>query len=268
MKFFEENQHTQIIKGRYGYYMLNVHSPIGRALQFYGEHGENELSLMREFIREGTTVFDIGAHQGTHTLAFSRFVGESGNVVSFEPQRAMYQIAAGTVALNELYNVRLFNFAIGNKRNVVDIPIFNYKRPGHFSGMSIKQDIIGEKVIQETIDSLTSELGLDQNVSLIKIDVEGMEYQVLSGAENLISEARPTIYFELHGSNQHYLKIIDLLKSYQYKIYKSITRGFNPDNWFGYKEDRFKGGVDHNALAVPASINYVPKFVRDLEQIY
>lgn len=113
--FLKGNQHTQIIKGRYGYYMLNTHSPIGRALLFYGEHGENELRLMKEFICEGSTVFDVGAHQGTHTLAFARFVGPSGNVVSFEPQRTMYQIAAGTIALNELYNVRLFNFALGDK---------------------------------------------------------------------------------------------------------------------------------------------------------
>ncbi|MEB3277606.1 MAG: FkbM family methyltransferase [Lyngbya sp.] len=267
MKFFNENQHTQIIKGRYGYYILNIHSPIGRALQFYGEHGENELNLMREFIPKGTTVFDVGAHQGTHTLAFARFVGESGNVVSFEPQRAMYQIAAGTIALNELYNVRLFNWAIGDKHDIVEIPIFDYKQPGHFSGMSIKPGISGEKVIQETIDNLAYELGLTQNVSLVKIDVEGMEYQVLVGAENLISEARPTIYFELHKSNRYYSQIIQLLKKHKYKVYESITRGFNEDNFFGYKQDRFKGGVDHNALAIPINLNYVPKLVRDLKEI-
>ena len=250
-KYFEINQHTQVIKGRYGYYMLNTHSPIGRALLFYGEHAQNELSIMKDYIPEGTTVFDIGAHQGTHTLAFARFVGSSGKVVAFEPQRTMYQIASGTIALNELYNVLLFNFAVGNKREIVSIPIFDYKKPGHFSGMSITNEPNGEKVIQEKIDSLALELDFGSNLSLIKIDVEGMEYQVLTGAEEVISQNKPTIFFELHEGNKYRSQILDFLKRHGYKIFESVTRGFNPNNYFGHQEDRFKGGVDHNALAIP-----------------
>lgn len=251
MKYFEVNQHTQVIKGRHGYYMLNTHSPIGRSLLFYGEHAENELNVMKDYIPEGTTVFDVGAHQGTHTLAFARFVGSSGKVVAFEPQRTMHQIASGTIALNEIYNVLLFNFAVGNKREIVSIPIFDYEKPGHFSGMSITNEPNGEKVIQEKIDSLALELNLGSNLSLIKIDVEGMEYQVLTGAEEVISQNNPTIFFELHKGNKYHSQILAFLKRHGYKVFESVTRGFNPNNYFGHQEDRFKGGVDHNAIAIP-----------------
>jgi FkbM family methyltransferase len=268
MKYLVENKHTQIIKGRHGYYVINTHSPIGRALQFYGEHGENEINLLKNFIPKGSTVLDVGAHQGTHTLAFAKLVGNTGNVIAFEPQRSMFQIIGGTVALNELYNVRVYNFAVGEKRDTVKIPIFDYTRRAHFSGMKVTNQSDGENVIQVGIDDLITELAIDvDNISLMKIDVEGMEYQVLLGSKKLLSLQNLIIYFELHKGNQYYSQIIDLLRSNGYRIFVHTSPGFNPENFYGYEEDRFRGGVDHNAIAIHCGVQELPECIKELDEL-
>lgn len=133
--------------------------------------------------------------------------------------------------------------------------------------MSITNPEDGEEVLQIKIDDFAANLELNKNVSLVKIDVEGMEYQVLLGLNNLISKNNPVIYMELHSNNKYYSEIIDLVKKHKYKIYKHTTRGFNPDNYFGYKEDRFRGGVDNNAIAIPLSYKNIPSSVQQLDEI-
>src|SRR4051812_35923726 len=58
---------------------------IGRSLRLYGEWSEHELSCLRPYVPAGTTVIDVGAHIGTHTLAFAGWVA-SGSVIAVEPQ--------------------------------------------------------------------------------------------------------------------------------------------------------------------------------------
>src|SRR5882724_1205654 len=58
---------------------------IGRSLRLYGEWSEHELSYLRPYVPVGTTVIDVGAHIGTHALAFAQWV-VSGSVIAVEPQ--------------------------------------------------------------------------------------------------------------------------------------------------------------------------------------
>src|SRR4051794_14949270 len=58
---------------------------IGRSLRLYGEWSEQKLSCLRPYVPADTTVIDVGAHIGTHTLAFAGWV-KSGNVIAVEPQ--------------------------------------------------------------------------------------------------------------------------------------------------------------------------------------
>lgn len=122
-----------VIRGLHGTVCLNRYSPIGRSYLFYGEHSENELTFCRNFIPEGGRVVDVGAHQGTHTLAFSRAVGEPGAVVSVEPQRMMFQNILATAALNSLSNVHAVNAAVGAAPGHVQIVEYDYARQGHLA---------------------------------------------------------------------------------------------------------------------------------------
>jgi hypothetical protein len=82
---------------------------IGRSLNDYGEYSEAEVDLFRQFLTPGDVALDVGANIGAHTIPMAQIVGPSGSVYAFEPQRIVFQILCGNVALNELGNGALQN---------------------------------------------------------------------------------------------------------------------------------------------------------------
>jgi len=242
-----------VIRGRRGLFALNRYSPIGRSMMWYGEHGENELNFCAQFIEKGSLVIDIGAHQGTHTKAFSEMVGPAGFVYSFEPQRLMYLNMCATLALNSIENVCAVNLAIGDISGSVRIAEFDYHRRGHFSGMRISSENTGE-----LIDLLPLDQWLEskerRDVGFLKVDVEGMEIKVLQGCLNAIKTHQPIIYHEFHADDtEHGSALRDFHRMNGYEVFRHAPYGFNPNNFFAHEDDRFKGGQDHNVLAIPRS---------------
>lgn len=192
-----EGRLNVIVRSRNGLQCLNRYSPIGRSMMFYGEHAQNELNYCVQFIELGAVVLDVGAHQGTHTIVFSAKVGPTGRVFAFEPQRLMYQNTCASLALNSIENVSAFNVAVGNSPGKVRIVEFDYSKRAHFSGMRIAPENSGEEVPLITLDDAIPP-EVTENISFIKIDVEGMELAVLEGAGSIVSKSLPTIYCEYH----------------------------------------------------------------------
>lgn len=248
-----EGELNVVVKGRHGLTCVNKYSPIGRSYMFYGEHAENEIDFCRKFIPEGGSILDVGAHQGTHTLAFSKAVGSKGNVVSIEPQRQMFQNILATTALNSLSNVYAINSAVGENMGVARIVEFDYGQRGHFSGMSISEENTGETVSMTTLDDVVIQTEKLHRVDFVKIDVEGYELNVLKGSTQLIKQWQPVIYHEFHSDSSCKDGVIEFMKSVGYETYLHIPVGFNKDNYFGYPDDRFRGGKDFNAISLHAS---------------
>jgi FkbM family methyltransferase len=150
------------------------------------------------------TVLDVGANFGTFSLALARVVGPRGKVHAFEPQRIIFNMLAGSVALNSLTNVYCHHLALGDREGKVEIPQFDYSQPLNFGSIEFtpqqneplhqqrgKDASRAEYVPLTTIDRL----GFDR-VHLVKIDAEGMEMQVLQGAADTIRRCRPVLYLE------------------------------------------------------------------------
>jgi FkbM family methyltransferase len=176
---------------RYGTMMyLRRDMYVGRSLDLYGEYSEGEVALFRQVLAAGDTVLDIGANIGAHTVAMAQLVGPAGSVYAFEAQRVLLQILCGNVALNEFANVHAFPSAAGRARGRIAVPALDYTRVDNFGGIAIGQGG-GEEVDLVAVD----ELRLRQ-VKLIKIDVEGMELEVLHGAAHCIAKHRPIMLIE------------------------------------------------------------------------
>ena len=91
---------------RYGMMMYNKNDRyIGRSLDLYGEFSEAEVAFFRAAIQPGMMVVDVGANIGCHSIAFARLVGPGGRVLAIEPQKQVYQMLVGNVALNHLSHV-------------------------------------------------------------------------------------------------------------------------------------------------------------------
>src|ERR1700682_3279062 len=158
----------------------------------YGEWCDFEIQAIRPHVKPGDTVIDVGANIGTHTVAFANMVGPTGTVHAYEPQRRLFQMLSGNVALNALEWVVCHQGAVGDVMGEVHLPplpppdtFFNY------SAVSLVDSIgpdnkTGDKVPLVTLDSLDL-----SSCAVVKIDVEGMDPAVLMGATRLIERCQP-----------------------------------------------------------------------------
>lgn len=156
-----------------------------------GQIWENPIvDAMRKFIRPGSTVIDVGAHVGTHSLMMSKFTGDKGQVIAFEPQIKLFSELVMNLDLNQCKNVKAYRCAVGEESRLIEMnpPVIDNE-----GGTKIGKG--GDKAQLITLDSLNL-----KNVSLIKIDVENYEYEVLLGAAKTIAENRPAIIIEIMGN--------------------------------------------------------------------
>src|SRR5262249_9061914 len=121
----------------------------------------------------------------------ARSVRSPGRVIALEPQRIMYQMLCGNLALNAIDNVIAHNCAAGRSTGSIAVPSVDYSKPGNFGAVSLARSSQGDIVALVTIDSLAL-----PSCHLIKVDVEGMELDVLEGAKNTLQQFRPPLYVE------------------------------------------------------------------------
>lgn len=173
---------------------------IGRSIEHYGEFSEFETQFLCNLLSEGDVAIDVGANIGALTLPMANKVGKEGMVIAIEPQQYVYHMLCGNLAINNIYNVTTFQRAASNRDEILWVPYIDYNAGGNYGGVSLEhQGQLGQMALEGkcypvaamTIDQL--HLG---KVNLIKVDVEGMELEVLKGAEKTIQRYRPFLYVE------------------------------------------------------------------------
>lgn len=218
---------------------------IGRGLKKYGEFSEGEVALFRQVLRPGDVVLEAGANFGAHTVAMAQMVGEQGRIFAFEPQRLVFQAMVANVAINSLPNVVTVQAGLGAQPGVIKVPVLNPAMGHNFGGFNISNHNAGEEVSVQTVDSLNL-----SRCRLIKVDVEGMECEVLEGARDTIARLRPVLYVE-NDRTEHSQRLIALIQSMGYKLWWHLPRMFNPNNFRGDSENIFGQIVSVNMLCLP-----------------
>jgi FkbM family methyltransferase len=226
-------------------YLLND-AYIGRSLDVYGEYSEGEIDLFRQLLRPGDVALDVGANIGALTVPMARLVQPGGAIVAFEPQRAIFDILCGNLRLNGLANVQAFRRAVGSATGAIRVPPLDYQRADNFGGVALG-GASGEEVQLVTIDSLAL-----PRLRLLKVDVEGMEHDVITGARATLERLKPAVYVE-NDRAEHSQRLISLLFGIGYRLWWHITPLFNPKNFFGHPQDIFGEVVSFNMIGFPAS---------------
>jgi FkbM family methyltransferase len=163
------------------------------------------LKLRRKFHGDGLIAVDCGANIGVHTVEWARFMTGWGTVLAFEAQERIYYALAGNIAINNCFNASAVNAAVSNRSGSMKIPRPNYLANASFGSLELKKaertEFIGQ-VIDYSEDKMVdvSMVHLDAlnfpRLDLLKIDVEGMELDVLEGAAKCIAEKRPILLVE------------------------------------------------------------------------
>jgi FkbM family methyltransferase len=240
----------KLLESRYGMISASEDEDlITKSLTEYGEWAENELTLIKKFMKEGDTVLDVGTYLGTHLLAFSRLVGDTGKAIGFEPQLGSFNRLSETVSVNKLKNVEINNFALSDhatylaKQKDGDVQKYNH---GSFSLLDNEEVKATEEAIKVvTLDSL--EL---THVDFIKIDAEGMESQVLYGGTGTIIKYQPIIFCECNTVNDGNL-VLNWAKQNSYQVVSVNILAFNPENFRNNVNDFFNGASEVSLILYP-----------------
>jgi FkbM family methyltransferase len=237
---------NQLLRCRHGVMLFNQNDEVvGRSLREYGEYSELEMEMLGRFLSPGDIVLDLGANIGAHTLYFARRVGSTGRVISFEPQRVVFQTLGANAALNSLTNVWTLQAGAGEAEGQTHLPPLDYSRPDNFGAVSLDNAEEGEPVPVHTVDSL--ELAA---CAMIKMDVEGWEIQALRGATDTLSRCRPLLYLENHNS-RNAEALIAWVQEAGYRVFWHLPALYNPDNFLGQERNVFQGWFSVNILCVP-----------------
>ena len=229
-----ENGYARVVEAKHGYFLYNKNDLyVGRSLENFGEWCEAGLEFLLQCIEPGDVVLDIGAHIGTHTVPFANRVGVTGCVYAFEPQRIVFQYLCTNVSLNKITNVPCLNKGVGSHHGYVNLPPLNPDAEQNFGAVNIEEFSEGDIIEVMTIDSLKLE-----RCKLIKIDVEGMETNVLDGATKTINRLRPLLFVE-NNTEDNSREIINIVSNFGYKSWWVIENYFNPNNYFGNSENLF-----------------------------
>ena len=227
---------------------------VGQSIEKYGHYQLEEKKIFSKYINKESVVLDIGANIGTHTLWFAQ---NSKIVMAFEPQRYAFQMLCANMALNSIQNADCKQLGVGSTREIIEVAFIDPETENNFGGLSLQDHSI-EKVREEKGIHLDGEkiavckiddMGL-QECDFIKIDVEGMEPDVLVGGRTTILSLRPYIYMEIDREKNMDL-LNDLLFEYNYTAHLSQPPLFS-EEYEG--ENIFGDVVSNNALCVPAEL--------------
>lgn len=239
---------NRLTRTPHGLVLYNRHDRyIGRSIERYGEFSLGEIELFRQAIQPGWHVVEAGANIGAHTLILAQQVGPRGRVYAFEPQRVLFQTLCANMSLNSLTHVDCRQAALGAVAGTTYVPPLDYNAENNFGGLSLTYQQ-GEPVPVVPLDSLDL-----PRCDFFKIDVEGMELEVLRGAEQTIQRCRPLLYVENDRPEQS-AELIRYLQELGYELYWHLPPLYSPHNSFRNPENAFGRTVSVNMLGVHRSV--------------
>jgi FkbM family methyltransferase len=193
------------------------------------------LELVRNNIKDGDIVMDVGANIGLFSLLVSRHVGEQGKVFAFEPTEETYNLLLRNIELNGNKNIHPFKLPLADKK--MRIKMVNPGKSNHYKDAFNriaeiqKTEIADSTMYTSTLDAFVIENCIER-IDFIKVDIEGSELLFFKGAINTLSIMKPKIIFEANENHtkEFGYKVIDVLvflHNLGYNIYQ-----VNEEQWF------------------------------------
>lgn len=224
------------------YFPITIQSGICKGTKLYGDifynkrmsYMNDEEILYASLNLMGATILEVGAHIGIYTTFLAK-KAIGGRILAFEPNPLNFHFLSKNLAINCIDNAQIINAGLSDNKGE---QIFSAKRYNSATG-TFKRDkqalmekqktkITKRSVPVFTIDDVIEKFKLDI-IDFIKIDTEGFEPFVLSGAIQTIKRYKPVLYFEIHGltENQKHddlSNIFHMISPFHYNIHK-LTRG-------------------------------------------
>ncbi len=167
----------------------------GRGIYIFRDSIEPEFQQLEKFLGSSGVFVDIGANIGVYTLKAAKHFGDSGTVLAIEPSPDVLATLYQSVQCNDFSNVRLRNLCVGARTGVRTLWM-NSARPNSFSLVEKNEGAQGLSVLTVSLDDLFEWEKLAR-LDYLKIDVEGAEREIFSGATSTIKNHRPIVQAEV-----------------------------------------------------------------------
>ncbi len=221
---------------------------------FYEEH---VLRRHVELIPLGGTVLDVGSNIGNHAVYYANF-SRASKVYCFEPNPVARRLLLANVEASGAGKVRLdfVEFGLGRKRSKLSL---GASPDNNLGGTSLAESSSGAEVQVVPLDEILA----SEPVDFIKIDVEGMELDVLMGAAGIIRKYRPVVHVEVrehdNGRFGAFISDMNYMVVDVFRQYRGVTDYIvvpNPVLDFGGRLfQAFKGAIPpHVRRLVPGSV--------------
>ncbi len=222
---------------QYGPFKLDAKFTFSNFENWGHEHNEGFVGCIED-CRGKQCVFDIGAHIGLVSLPMSQVV--DGTIYAFEPASANRHHLNNHIKYNNITNINVQSVLVGAE-NQHDIEFFEQQQATGMNSRVVKKDhhLYHKTSCQQIkLDDFCKQYHAIPQV--IKIDVEGAEYDVLLGAKDLLSEHAPIIYLSVHPKELSLMgysveKLINLLDSLQYHAFDSQGNQIHDFSFSEYK---------------------------------
>jgi FkbM family methyltransferase len=226
-----------LVKAKHGSFLVpKVDEFIGQSLKLNKEWEEKTLDICKQILKSDSIVVEVGSHIGSHTVPISRMCGR---VFAFEMQRLIFQLLNANLMLNGRLNVHTHSNPVSNESSTIKLAEMNWGaseenklNTGNGKFANLKHD----KGYPTKIVTLDEELGHLKQISLLKLDAEGEEVNILKGSKEIIKKFKPHILTEFGERNIADLR--NLLKD-DYELFDVSSKIlFDVDNLMMYCKPR------------------------------
>jgi len=207
------------------------------------------LNTLKKLIKKDDTFLDVGANIGYHSVAIASAFPEA-RVFSFEPQEFLCKQIENSLSKNDLNNVTVFKVGLSDVREDVSIHIPEENVGGSSVIKGLNNHPAFKKSAKIKLETLDSYIPIFTKVNVIKIDVEGLEPNVLRGGRELISKYRPVIVMEFSPIIYQYsnpkiaYELINLVQEFDYDTYDINFNSINLIEWMKESDHSMKGQID------------------------
>jgi FkbM family methyltransferase len=210
-------------------YELDLAEGIDLAIYLGDRFEKSTKRALRSLVQPGTVVLDVGANIGAHTLYLAQLVGPSGRVMAFEPTDFAFRKLTRNLELNPSLapRIRTYNcFLVANDGDCAPTAIYSswpLVREPELHAKHLGRAMPTDRATTRTVDSILTEAG-NPPVSLVKLDVDGFECQILRGATKLLRDQRPIFVMELapyvlDERGTSLAELLSLLRSNEYSLF-------------------------------------------------
>jgi FkbM family methyltransferase len=182
---------------------------------------EDELNALRKILKPGQTVLDIGANLGMYALSMARVVGQEGRVIAFEPASSTAALLQQSADLNGFSQIEVDTRGVGVRSGTARLTLDLNPELNRIEDMTSDPEATDgiETIILTSLDDWAAEHGPYTEISLIKIDAEGQELNVIAGAHKLLHTHSPLILYEIKHGDTVNTELVDAFADLGYASY-------------------------------------------------